>query len=287
MTPFLAVFLPAAMMILMLALGLRLPAREIVAELRAPRALLLGLVAQGIGLPMLALAIGRGLDLPAGIAAGLVLVAASPGGVSSNYAARLVAGRVGLSVTMTAVTSLIAPLSLPLVLGLAGIALPAGTGLWRISAMMTGVALVPMLAGMALARFAPRVAHWLAPRLDPLAKGLFFAVVLASFVQNRGALGAIASSAGLAVAALALGAPLLGLGVARAGRLDAAQARTVVVECTLQNVAISIFVAGALLRRPELSATALLYALAMNMVLLVVLASRRRVQRAQIPVRRG
>lgn len=274
MTAFLSVFLPVAMMILMLTLGLRLPPREIAAELRAPRALGLGLTAQLIGLPALALAIGRMLDLPAPIAAGLMLVAAAPGGVSSNYAARLAGGRIGLSVTMTAVTSLIAPVTLPVVLGLAGVSLPEGTGLWRISIAMTGVALVPMLAGMALARLAPRAAGWLAPRLDPLAKGLFLAIVVATFVQNRAAIGEIASGAGLAVAALALAGPALGLAIARAGRLGRAQARTIAIECTLQNVAIAIFVANALLQRPDLSAVGLLYALAMNVVVLALIGAQ-------------
>ncbi|MGD9919329.1 MAG: bile acid:sodium symporter family protein [Paenirhodobacter sp.] len=273
MIAFLSVFLPVAMMVLMLTLGLRLPPHEIAAEIRAPRALALGLAAQLIGLPALALAIGRMLDLPVPIAAGLMLVAASPGGVSSNYAARLAGGRIGLSVTMTAVTSLIAPVTLPVVLGLAGVSLPEGTGLWRISVAMTGVALVPMLAGMALARLAPRVAGWLAPRLDPLAKGLFLAIVVATFVQNRAAIGEIASAAGLAVAALALAGPVLGVTVARAGRLGRAQVRTIAIECALQNVAIAIFVANALLQRPDLSAVGLLYALAMNVVALVLIGA--------------
>lgn len=137
MTSLISVFLPAAMMVLMASLGLRLHPRELVATLRRPRALGAGLAVQMIGLPLAAFGIAHLFGLSAGLAAGLMLVAASPGGVSSNYITHLARGRVALSVAMTLTTSLAAPVTLPLVLALCGIATPSPTALLRISFSMT------------------------------------------------------------------------------------------------------------------------------------------------------
>ena len=71
---------------------------------------------QVVGLPLIAYSVARAFGLAPGLFAGLMLVAASPGGVTSNYASLLARGAVGLSVSMTVVTSLLAPLTLPLVL---------------------------------------------------------------------------------------------------------------------------------------------------------------------------
>jgi BASS family bile acid:Na+ symporter len=273
MAAFLAAFLPVAMMVLMFSLGLRLRLGELLAELRAPRALGLGLGAQMLGLPLLAFAIARALGLDPLLTAGLMLVAASPGGVTSNYAAHLARGSVGLSVAMTLVTSLLAPLTLPLVLVAAGVAAPDPAGLWKISLGMSAVAVAPMALGMALARYLPRLATPLGRWIDPLAKLLFLAMVVATFVQNWGAMQGAVSAVGGAVLLLAVLGPVLALGLARLGRLDGMRARTVMTEAALQNVAITIFVAGKLLGQPELSIPGLIYAVLMNLVALLIIGS--------------
>ncbi len=263
-------FLPVAMMVLMLSLGLRLRGADLAATLRQPRALAAGLAVQMLALPVLAWLIGTALRLEPAVFAGLMLVAASPGGVSSNYITHLARGAVALSVAMTLVTSLAAPLSLPVVLAASGIAPPAPALLARISLAMTAVGIAPLLAGMALTRFAPGVSGWLAPRLAPLAKGLFALMVLATFVQNWGAMRAAAGAAGLAVLVLATAAPLLGLGVARLLALGPVAGRTIAIEASLQNVALTIFVAGPVMGRPELALPGLIYALAMNLCALIL-----------------
>lgn len=273
MAGFLAGFLPVAMMVLMVSLGLRLRADDLLAELRAPKALGLGLGAQMLGLPLLAFVLARLAGLDPLLSAGLMLVAAAPGGVSSNYAAHLARGAVGLSVAMTLVTSLLAPLSVPMVLLAAGVAAPDPAGLWKISLGMGAVAVGPMALGMAVARFWPRLAKGLARWLDPVAKLLFAAMVLATFVQNWGAMQGAVSAVGGAVLGLALLGPALAFGLARLGRLDGARARTVMTEAALQNVAITIFVAGQLLGQPALAIPGLIYAVLMNLVALLIIGA--------------
>lgn len=268
MAALMAAFLPVAMMVLMLALGLRLAPGALVAAVRTPRALGAGLALQLVALPVLAFCLARGFGLSAPLSAGLMLVAASPGGVSSNYITHLARGSVALSVTMTLVTSLLAPLSLPLVLALSGVAAPHSAALWRISLGMSAVALAPLALGMAVGRFAPALAARASRLLDPLARGLFALMVGATFVQNWGAMRAGFAGAGPAVIALAVLAPAMALGAARALRLGAAAGRTIAIEISLQNVAITIFVAGKLLGAPELAIPGLIYAVMMNIVAL-------------------
>lgn len=272
MAQLISIFLPLAMVVLMASLGLRLRFADLAATARAPRALTTGLVVQLIGLPLMAFAITLALGLSAPLAAGVMLVAASPGGVSSNYIAHLARGRVALSVAMTLCTSLAAPLTLPLVLAAAGATAPAPAALLRISFGMTLVAIAPLALGMTFAHFAPRIAALTERRLAPIAKALFVLMVLATFAQNWGAMSDAFGAVGLAIGLLALAAPGLALAAGRAMRLDPAERRTIAVEASLQNVAIAIFVAGPVLGTPQLAIPALIYAVCMNLVALVLIA---------------
>ncbi|MCB1331408.1 MAG: bile acid:sodium symporter [Maritimibacter sp.] len=281
MTEMISAFLPLAMMVLMLSLGLRLDPGEARRALRSPRALFVGLGVQLIGLPFMAFAVSRGLGLAPALSAGLMLVAASPGGVTSNYAALLARGSVGLSVAMTLVTSLAAPLTLPLVLLAASVTVPGAAGLWKISLAMSAVALGPILAGVVAARVAPGIAARISRRLDPVARLLFLGIVLATFWQNWGAMGQAFSAVGGAVTLFALLTPALAFAAGRAARLAAAERRTVMVEATMQNVAITIFVASVLMGEAGLAIPGLIYAVEMNLVALLLiggahLAARRR-----------
>ena len=271
MTQIISSLLPIGMMVLMLSLGLRLAPAEFGAALRAPRALLTGLAVQLIGLPLMAFGLGHmaGLALP--LMVGLMLVAASPGGVTSNYAAMMARGSVGLSVSMTLVTSLAAPITLPLVLALSGIAGPGAGGLWKISLGMSAVALVPLLLGMAAARLLPGAAAVVSRGLDPLARLIFLAMVLATFAQNWGAMSAAFAGVGATVSAFALAALALAFGAARAMRLGAAETRTIMIEASMQNVAITIFVASTLMADPGLAIPGLIYAVLMNIAALAVI----------------
>jgi len=275
MSAVIASLLPVGMMVLMLALGLRLAPAELAQTLRRPRALKTGLAVQLVGLPLAALAIAGLTGLDAAALTGLVLVAASPGGVTSNYAALLARGSVALSVSMTLVTSLGAPLTLPVVLALAGIEAPGAGGLWRISLGMTAVGLVPLVAGLWVARIAPGFAAAALRGLDPVSRLVFLAIVLATFVQNWAVMRASFAEVGLAVCLYAGLAPILGVVAARARRLTRVETRTIMIEASMQNVAITIFVATALMAIPALAIPGLIYAVLMNVVALGIIVAAR------------
>jgi len=265
MTNILALFLPLGLILLMFVVGLRLSFTQVAKAFLYPRALVTGLIVQMILLPATAILLARLFGLSESMTVGLVLVAAAPGGVTSNYIAYLARADVALSAAMTLVTTALCAITIPFVLVLTGLTeLPGIAGLIRMSMLMIGVALVPMVAGMALANWCPVWAKRVAAILEPASKLAFVSIVLATFLQNWQPMMAHFSSVGPAViglnlAALALaggGGLLLGLGIERR--------RAIMVEASLQNVAVAMFVAGSLLQNPALAIPALIYALVMN-----------------------
>lgn len=274
----LSALLPLGMMTLMFALGLRLALNEVGAVLRRPLPLLVGLAVQLVALPLLAVLIGRALGLSATMQAGLLLVAASPGGITSNYIAHLARADVALSVSMTLVTSLGVALTLPAVLGLAGVTLPLQTGLLALGLKMAVVAVAPLALGAAMRWLRPDLAERLLRVLDPLAKLIFVVLVLATFAQNAGPMAAHFATIGPAVLALNLGALALGRGIPAAAGIATRSARAVMVEAGLQNVAVTIFVATSLFGDSSLAVPGLIYAVVMNLsaVIIILTSGNRR-----------
>ncbi|MCP5039152.1 MAG: bile acid:sodium symporter family protein [Rhodobacteraceae bacterium] len=273
MTSLLAALLPLGLILLMFVVGLRLSLTQVIGAFSRPKALSIGLLVQLIVLPAAAFLLSRVLALPAPMAAGLILVAAAPGGVTSNYIAHLARADLALSAAMTLVTTALASITIPLVLTLTGAAeLPGAAGLMRMSMIMAGVATLPMGAGMALAAWRPGWANWLGVGLEPASKIIFAAMVLATFIQNWPVMMQHISSVGPAVLALNLIALSLAGAAGFITRLGAQKRRAIMVEASLQNVAVALFVAGTLLDNPAMSVPALIYALVMNISALAQIA---------------
>lgn len=277
MTDLLAKLLPLGLALLMFVVGLRLRPRDIWAVFRTPKALAVGLAVQMLALPILAFVLGRALGLSLVMQAGLILVAAAPGGVTSNYIAYLVRADLALSTGMTLITTMLASLTIPLILTLSGVeGVGSGASLAKLSFAMLAVSLVPLLLGMGLvAVFTPISTHVLKV-MEPVARVVFFAMVAATFIQNWGPMQANLAEVGVAVLALNLGALALGFGTAQIMGLSWAQGRAIMVEASLQNVAVALFVAGSVLAQPALSVPALIYAVVMNISALVQIALRSR-----------
>ncbi len=261
----------------MFVVGLRLSFPRVAMAFLHPKALGTGIVVQMILLPATAFLLARFFMLSEPMTVGLVLVAAAPGGVTSNYIAHLAGADVALSAAMTLVTTALCAFTIPLVLVLAGLAdLPSISGLARMSMMMIGVALVPMAAGMALAAWRPDWAKSITRVLDPLSKLVFATVVLATFIQNWQPMTAHFSSVGPAVIGLNLAALALAGGAGLLLGLGSECRRAIMVEASLQNVAVAMFVAGTLLQNPTLAIPALIYALVMNISALVQISFAQR-----------
>lgn len=153
-----------ALMIIMFGMGLTLTLPDFALVLKRPLPVLAGVAFQFSIMPLLAFGIAWVLQLPPGLAAGLILVGCVPGGTSSNVVTYLARGDVALSVTMTSISTLLSPLLTPvLCLWLAGqyLPVPAGDMAWSI----VQIVLIPVVGGIALRLLLPQLISAVQPAL--------------------------------------------------------------------------------------------------------------------------
>jgi BASS family bile acid:Na+ symporter len=274
-----------ALALVMLGLGLSLRVADFTRVLGHPAALALALVLQMFVLPLACLAIVLFFGLSPAYAVGLLLLAASPGGVSANLFSHLFGGNVAMNVSLTAITTVLSIVSMPLVTNLAiGQFAPAGPGALPVVPLQFGkvlqvvaVVLIPVSLGMAVA------ARWsdFAARAERPFK-LFSIAVLATFalvaiVQERQSL--MASLASLGPAVILFNAISLGSGyyLARAAGLDRPIAIAVSYEIGIHNSTLAIYIALSVLGSIAIGLPAALYSISMYItgVLFGVLVLRR------------
>ena len=268
------------LIVLMFLLGTDLNRQAFTNVAKKPKGVLVGMVGQLILLPMIAFAIAWALKLPPVYFMGLVLVACCPGGSSSNVFSMLAKGDVALSVTLTAFSSVITLFTLPFVMGgvsafvsqQAGVdvVLPVGKLLVQNLVLL----FAPMLAGIALRHFRPAAAQKVNkvlgkcafPALMVLA-GVFFLQYTKEIFENFKVLG-------IAAACLILFAMLCSSLLSRAGHFTDAVRRTIVIEVGMQNAAQAIAIATSpfIFNSGEMAIPAIIYALLMNVILLVYVA---------------
>ena len=272
------------LLVLMFQLGIELDREAFARVLHRPAAVAVGLAGQLVLLPLLAFGIASAFRLPPHFFLGLVLVACCPGGSSSNVFSLLAKGDVALSVTLTALSSVITLFTIPVVMEFAArfvslhtdlaIDLPAGKLLVQNIVLL----FLPMAAGAlfrhlrpaAAARCAALLKRFAFPALMLLA-AVFFLQYARTILRNLGLLGG-------ATVVLLLTAMSAGGVLARMFRLGRAVRRTIVIEVGMQNAAQAIAIATSpfLYGRGEMAIPAIIYALAMNVVLLTYLRLLRR-----------
>ena len=268
------------LIVLMFLLGTDLNREAFTNVAKNPKGVLVGMIGQLILLPMIAFAIAWALKLPPVYFMGLVLVACCPGGSSSNVFSMLAKGDVALSVTLTAFSSVITLFTLPFVMGgvsafvsqQAGVdvVLPVGKLLVQNLVLL----FAPMLAGIALRHFRPAAAQKVNkvlgkcafPALMVLA-GVFFLQYTKEIFENFKVLG-------IAAACLILFAMLCSSLLSRAWHFKDAVRRTIVIEVGMQNAAQAIAIASSpfIFNSGEMAIPAIIYALLMNVILLVYVA---------------
>jgi BASS family bile acid:Na+ symporter len=261
--------LPAALAFIMFAVGVTLVPSDFGRLFREPRAVVAGLIGQLLLLPVFAWGLAVAWALPPEMAVGLVILGACPGGASSALITHLARGTAALSVTLTAITSVLALASMPVVVQLALQTFlgDASTIEFSITRLVRGVFVittVPVAAGMLLRAWRPGLVERLQTLLGRLATTLFVLIVIATFVSQRDALLANFSSVGPAAASLNAAVMLAGVALGFAFRLDRGDAIAIAAECGLQNAALGIFIATSVLGAPSLAVPSVVYALLMN-----------------------
>ncbi|MEO9904437.1 bile acid:sodium symporter family protein [Nisaea sp.] len=241
------IVLPLVLAFMMFTLGLGLRISDFGRLLTQPRDMLVGLGFQMLLLPLVGCLLVSIWPLAPEIAMGVMLIAVAPGGVTSNFLTSLARGDVALSVSLTAVASLLSVVTIPLILGMAyqqivGEALDGEVSIGKTAVSIFLIVTVPVLLGMAVRRFVPGLTDRGAPYATKLST-LFFVLVLAgAILQERENVVAYFAEAGLVTLALNVVMMLLAFLGARALGSGPEQRISICIECGLQNGTLAIAV---------------------------------------------
>jgi BASS family bile acid:Na+ symporter len=264
--------------LLMFDLGLALRLEDFGKVFRRPGPIVVALVGQLVLLPLIALGLAYLFKLPPVFFIGLVLIACCPGGSSSNVFSKLAGGDVALSVTLTAVSSVVTLFTIPLIMSWAtqlvgesvGISLPVGNLIKQNLVLM----LLPVLLGIGLHYAWPKAAEKTDKVLTKLAFPLLLVLITVFYIQHHRTILENIGILGLCVTALILVAIGISSLLSRLVRNSPQQRRTVIIEVGMQNAAQAIAIASSplIFASDEMAIPAILYSLMMNIVLLTYVA---------------
>ena len=194
---------PICLALIMLGLGLGLSVKDFKRVLKSPKDFFVGFFSQLVILPIVALAIALILDLPAPIAIGLMIIAAAPGGVTSNVLTKFANGDVALSSSLTAVVSLISIISVPFVLvasaEILGVTISSNISMTGIALKMALVVSVPVIIGMIIRGFAENFISSKINIINKITGWLFVVVFAAIWTEEKDNILTYIAEAGLAV----------------------------------------------------------------------------------------
>ena len=265
------------LIVLMFLLGTDLNKKSFTDVARNPRAVVIGMIGQIIILPLIAFALSWALKLPPVYFMGIVLVACCPGGSSSNVFSMLVKGDVALSVTLTAISSVITLFTIPVIMEFVArfvseqsgveVNLPFG----KLIVQNIVLLFVPLFVGILFRHFMPGPASKVNKFLGKLAFPALMTLALIFFLQNTQAIKENFAVLGLTVTALILLAMLCSSILSRMTKSSVAVRRTIIIEVGMQNAAQAIAIATSpfIFNSPEMAIPAIIYALLMNVILLI------------------
>ena len=267
------VFLPLALFVIMLGMGLGLTIADFKRLLVEPKAVILGLIAQLILLPFVGFVLISFFSLSPELAVGVMILAACPGGPTSNLMTYLAKGNVALSITLTAISSVVTVFTIPLVVNPAmrmflgaeaALQLPFGTTVIKIAV----ITLIPVSLGMVLHNKAPRLAASVEPWVKWLSLFFLGLIIVGLLVKERANVAGFFVQAGGVTLALMVLAMALGYAIATLSDLDRPTATAITVEVGIQNGTLAIAIASAptFLNNPSLAIPAAIYSLLMFVV---------------------
>jgi len=242
------VILPVALAFIMFALGLGLTGADFLRVIKQPRDFFVGAFSQIILLPIIAFVLVKIWSIAPELAIGVMIIAAAPGGVTSNLLTSFAKGDVALSISFTAIISLLCVITIPFIVltsvGLLGdVSVISDVSLTKMSRDMFLIVTVPVVLGMLFKKLVPRASLKFEPLAKKLSIVLFILVLLGAIVAEKDNVVSYFAQAGLITLALNVIMMITAFYLAQLLGSGSAQKKCITIECGLQNGTLAIFVA--------------------------------------------
>jgi len=239
---------PIALALIMLGLGLGLTGKDFLRVIQNPRDFFVGLICQLILLPVVAYILILIFNTSAELALGVMIIAAAPGGVTSNVLTKFAKGDVALSISLTAVISLVSIISVPFIIftsaGLLGITnISSEITMTVIALKMALVVTIPVLTGMIIRKFAENFVSSNISLIEKITSGLFAIVFLSIFIEERENIFSYLAQAGIIILVLNVSMMILAYYIAKTFASGLEQRKCIALEVGLQNGTLAVFVA--------------------------------------------
>lgn len=239
---------PLALALIMLGLGLGLTLNDFKRVLQNPKIFFVGIFSQIVLLPIIAYILLLVIKVPTAIALGVMIIAAAPGGVTSNVMTKFARGDVALSISLTAVCSLISILSVPLIVfssaKLIGVSnISEEITMTGIALKMAGVVTLPVFIGMIIRKFTENFISNNIKFIERTTGFLFLIVFAAIWIEERNNILSYLSQAGVIVLTLNIVMMIFAYYLAKVFSSNIEQRRCIAIECGLQNGTLAVFVA--------------------------------------------
>ena len=237
---------PLALIIIMFTLGLGLSVNDFIKVAKFPKDFVIGFLCQLILLPIIAILIVLLIDLPTSIAVGLMIIAAAPGGVTSNVLTKFANGDVALSVSLTAIISLFSIVSVPFVVinsaNYLGANISSEISMANIALKMATVVTIPVIFGMIIRKFFENLVLSKMNIINKISGWLFLIIFAAIYIEERNNIFNFIAQAGVAVLILNITMMTLAYLIAKKFASGEAQKRCIAIEGGLQNGVLAVFV---------------------------------------------
>jgi BASS family bile acid:Na+ symporter len=261
------VFLPLSLAIIMLGMGMTLILSDFTRILKKPKDILIGLTNQLIFLPIIGFSLAIAFNLSPVMAVGLIILATCPGGPTSNLITQVCRGNIALSVTLTAITSILSVLTIPFILSYAlayfgtdtnvTIKLPILDTILQIMV----ITIIPISIGMLIRRFKIKFAKRLEKSMRIASTVIFALVFLAVLAANFSIIGKAMREVGLVTLLLNIITMGFGYLTARLFKLNLKSAISITVESGIQNGTLAFVIATSILNNVEMGITTGAYAI--------------------------
>lgn len=261
------VFLPLSLAVIMLGMGMTLIPNDFTRILKYPKSILIGLINQLIFLPAIGFSLAIAFDLSSVMAVGLMILATCPGGPTSNLIVQICKGNIALSVTLTAIASMVSILTIPFILSYALAYFGSGTDVTiKLPILQTimqimGITVIPISIGMLIRKHKANFALRMEKPMRIASTIIFILVFIAVLGANFNILGRAMKEVGLVTFLLNVFTMGLGFVTARLFKLKLKNRISITIESGIQNGTLALVIATSILNNVEMGIPTAAYAI--------------------------